>query len=303
MEAGESLGSARYESSVHEVRDDNSSLESRAPVAIGSLALRLITERDGLDEHAAIGVVRVVEKREDRSLLLDDSYIPPLLDVSASRPLSGFRNELLGLLHQRGEALAGRVVASGAGGASEIADFLLLQLVNRAQPLIAHLARITPLHPEVLYRELVALAGEFATFTAAERRPGEYPVYEHDDLTTTFAPVMLALRQALSMVIDSRAIPIPIIEKSYGVHVAMLADKSLLDSASFILVVRADVPGESLRGHFPQQAKIGSVEHIRDLVNLQLPGIGLLPLPVAPRQLPYHAGSNYFELDLSLIHI
>ncbi len=302
VEAGEPLGSARYLSSVHEVRDDNSSLESRAPVAIGSLALRLITERDGLDEHAAVGVVRVVEKREDRSLLLDDSYIPPLLDVSASRPLSGFRNELLGLLHQRGEALAGRVVASGAGGASEIADFLLLQLVNRAQPLVAHLARIAPLHPEVLYRELVALAGEFSTFTAAERRPGEYPVYEHDDLTSTFAPVMLALRQALSMVIDSRAIPIPIIEKSYGVHVAMLADKSLLDSASFILVVRADVPGESLRGHFPQQAKIGSVEHIRDLVNLQLPGIGLLPLPVAPRQLPYHAGSNYFELDRGSDH-
>ena len=69
VEAGESLGSARYESSVHEGRDDNSSLESRAPVAIGSLALRLITERDGLDEHAAIGVVRVVEKREDLSLI------------------------------------------------------------------------------------------------------------------------------------------------------------------------------------------------------------------------------------------
>jgi type VI secretion system protein ImpJ len=33
------------------------------------------------------------------------------------------------------------------------------------------------------------------------------------------------------------------------------------------------------------------------LVNLQLPGIALRSLPVAPRQLPYHAGSHYFELD------
>ena len=43
--------------------------------------------------------------------------------------------------------------------------------------------------------------------------------------------------------------------------------------------------------------KIGPVERIRDLVNLQLPGVTLRALPVAPRQIPYHAGFNYFELD------
>ena len=57
-----------------------------------------------------------------------------------------------------------------------------------------------------------------------------------------------------------------------------------------------------LRSLFPQQAKVGSVEHIRDLVNLQLPGIALLPMPVAPRQIPYHAGSSYFELDRGSDH-
>ena len=53
---------------------------------------------------------------------------------------------------------------------------------------------------------------EFSTFSASGRRPAQFPAYEHDDLATTFAPVMLALRQALSMVIDSRAVPIPIVE-------------------------------------------------------------------------------------------
>ncbi|MBF8163686.1 type VI secretion system baseplate subunit TssK [Pseudomonas mendocina] len=302
VEEGEALGGARYISQVREVRDDNAPFESRAPLAIGGKALRLLTERDGLGEYACIGVVRVVEKRADNALLLDESYIPPLLDVAASHPLAAFRSELQGLLHQRGEALAGRVVASGAGGASEIADFLLLQLVNRAGPLISHLARLSPLHPEAFYREAVALAGEFATFSSSGRRPAEYPAYEHDDLAASFAPVIRELRQALSMVIDSRATPIPIVEKSYGVHVAMLADKNLLQGASFVLVVRADVPAENLRSLFPQQAKVGSVEHIRDLVNLQLPGIALLPMPVAPRQIPYHAGSSYFELDRGSDH-
>ncbi|MCY1263704.1 type VI secretion protein [compost metagenome] len=302
VEEGEAPGAARYVSQVRDVRDDNAAFESRAPVAVGGKALRLLAARDGLGEYACVGVARVVEKRADNAVQLDEAYIPPLLDVAVSAPLQAFRSELLGLLHQRGEALAGRVVASGAGGASEIADFLLLQLVNRAEPLVAHLARLSPLHPESFYREAVALAGEFSTFSSNQRRPQEYPAYEHDDLQASFAPVMLALRQALSMVIDTRATPIPIVEKSYGVHVAMLADRTLLQSASFVLVVRADVPAETLRSRFPQQAKVGSVEHIRDLVNLQLPGIALLPMPVAPRQLPYHAGSSYFELDRGSEH-
>jgi type VI secretion system protein ImpJ len=41
------------------------------------------------------------------------------------------------------------------------------------------------------------------------------------------------------------------------------------------------------------------VERIQDLVNLQLPGIGIQAMPVAPRQIPYHAGFTYFELDRS----
>ncbi|AUG41666.1 type VI secretion system baseplate subunit TssK [Pseudomonas chlororaphis] len=299
---GEAPGSARYISQVREVRDDNAAFESRASLAIGGKALRLLTERDGLGEYACLGLIRVLEKRADNAVQLDDDYIAPLLDVAASGVLAAFRSELQGLLHQRGEALAGRVVASGAGGASEIADFLLLQLVNRAEPLLSHLARLSPLHPQDFYREAVCLAGEFATFSAAGRRPSDYPAYAHDDLASSFAPVMHDLRQALSMVIDTRATPIPIVEKSYGVHVAMLADKSLLEMASFVLVVRAEVPAETLRTHFPQQAKIGSVEHIRDLVNLQLPGIALLSMPVAPRQIPYHAGSSYFELDRGSEH-
>src|SRR6202008_1453076 len=45
--------------------------------------------------------------------------------------------------------------------------------------------------------------------------------------------------------------------------------------------------------------KTGPVEKTRDLVNLQLPGVPVHPVPVAPRQIPFHAGFVYFELDQS----
>ena len=57
-----------------------------------------------------------------------------------------------------------------------------------------------------------------------------------------------------------------------------------------------------LRRLFPSQVKIGAVEHIRELVNVALPGIAVRPLPVAPRQLPFYAGATYFELDRASPH-
>ena len=59
------------------------------------------------------------------------------------------------------------------------------------------------------------------------------------------------------------------------------------------------MPPETLRRDLPNQAKIGPVEQIVDLINVALNGIAISALPVVPRQLPYYAGRSYFELDRS----
>jgi type VI secretion system protein ImpJ len=105
------------------------------------------------------------------------------------------------------------------------------------------------------------------------------------------------LRQSLSMVREQSAIPIELQERKYGIRVAVIADLELQRTAVFVLAVNAQIPSEQLRARFPTQVKIGPAERIRDLVNLQLQGIGLRALPVAPRQIPFHAGFCYFELD------
>jgi type VI secretion system protein ImpJ len=108
---------------------------------------------------------------------------------------------------------------------------------------------------------------------------------------------MTDLRQSLSTVLEQTAVPIELQLRKHGVRVAVVADLELQRNASFVLAVGAQMPGETLRTRFPAQVKIGPAERLRDLVNLQLPGIALRPLPVAPRQIPYHAGFTYFELE------
>ncbi|MCJ2135310.1 DUF2254 domain-containing protein [Methylobacterium sp. J-026] len=115
-------------------------------------------------------------------------------------------------------------------------------------------------------------------------------------LATLIADVMLALRRSLSAVIEQSAIQIPLQDRKYGIRVGLIPDKTLLTTAGFVLVVKAALPEDTIRRALPALIKIGPVEQIRELVNVQLPGIPVQPLAVAPRQLPYHSGAVYFEL-------
>ena len=125
----------------------------------------------------------------------------------------------------------------------------------------------------------VSAAGELATFTTPGKRPPALPPYRHDRLRESFEPVMAALRASLSAVLEQAAIPIPIEAKKFGISVATVADRTLYTTAVFILAARADLPAEELRRRFPAQLKLGPVEKIRDLVNLQLPGVPVHPMP------------------------
>jgi len=200
-------------------------------------------------------------------------------------------------LKQRADALAARVVQPAAGGVAEIAHFIFLLTLNRHQPVFDHLVELSQLHPERLFVRLLEISGELATLVRNERRPEPAPTYDHDALEQCFAPLMRDIRRSLGTVIEETAMQIELEDHKQGRYVGRITDRSLLRHAGFVLAVNAQMPSETLRTRFPAQAKLGPVEKIRELVNLQLPGIALRPLAVAPRQIPYHAGFSYFELD------
>lgn len=286
----------RFRSAEVEVGDSNASGQRVAPIQVGRLNLRLVLARDAGEGVATIGLCRVVERRADNKLVLDATYIPPTLHSLGNELLASYLRDLHGLLHQRGEALASRLAQPGRAGVGEIADFLMLKLINRHEPLIAQFRQTSLLHPKDLYFVFASLLGELSTFRES-RRPGHVPAYVHDDPAICFRPVMDEIRQSLSMVMEQNAIAIELHDRKHGVRVAVIPDLELQRTAQFVLAVASQLPGDALRQRFPTQVKIGTVERIRDLVNLALPGVTMRPLPVAPRQIPFHAGFSYFELE------
>jgi type VI secretion system protein ImpJ len=293
----------RYALREFEAYDTHSGSPQPAPLQIARLRLRYMLETEERAGYHCIGLARITEVAADRRATLDERWIPPALVCSAALPLSGFITEFSGMLNQRGEAIAARLTAPGGSrGVADFGDFLLLQTVNRWQKLLAHWADAANIHPEDLYAAFVQMAGELATFTEPTRRPNAYPAYRHDDLQRSFAPVVADLRRSLSAVLEQNAVPIPLQERRHGVRVGPIVDRSILRASMFVMIIQADMPTEQLRRLFPSQVKIGAVEHIRDLVNVLLPGITVHPLPVAPRQIPFYAGASYFELDRNSPH-
>lgn len=295
--ASEQHAVARYVSQALQTADTVSDMGEISDIDVGTLRLRLLLETDDLSGYACLPIANIIERKDDKSLLLDDDFIPTCVDIAVSKRLSGFVQELGGLIHHRAEALSARLSDGANAAVGEIADYLMLQLLNRIEPLMIHLSTIQGLHPQRLYSELLQLSGELATFTSPVKRPNQFPHYLHDDLQETFAKVLQGLRHQLSTVIEQSATPLEWVTRKYGIRVCTLADKSLVGSAQFVLAVKADLPTDKIRGQFASHAKLGPVERIRELVNAQMPGIALHALPVAPRQIPYHTGYVYFELD------
>jgi type VI secretion system protein ImpJ len=287
---------SRYVAVQQDVRDATSASDDPATIQTARLQPRLIRQKDALDAYATLAVAHVSERRADGMVVLDRSWIAPQARIDASDQLSSSAALVHGLLRQRAALLAGRMGQLGHGVA-ELAEFLMLQTLNRNEPVFAQHAAAPVAHPRELHRDCLRLAGDLSTLATNQRQPREFPAYQHDDLRTCFTPVFDELRSMLSIVIDANAVQIELVDRKHGVRTAVVTDLELLRTAGFVLAVNARVPAEQLRQHFPAQTKVGPVGRIKDLVNLALPGIALRPLPVAPRQLPYHAGYYYFELD------
>ena len=76
-------------------------------------------------------------RSQTKTFLLQDGFIPTVINCQGAPKLSSFLDRVAGVCCIPAESRwRARVSESGRGGAAEFADFLLLQAVNRYEPLI-----------------------------------------------------------------------------------------------------------------------------------------------------------------------
>lgn len=275
------------------VEHDQINVEILAP----NFYLELAQDTKKFDMAMVLPLLKITDVRENGEILLDENFIPPLLRLSVHADLVAYVKEIAGLLSLRRIKLIDRIGGVDNYGVAGITELLLLQLINRYEPLLEHYRQQIYAHPETIYQLFLQLAGELRTFTSEDRSYAKPPLYEHVNLCATFHALMGDLRAAFNYVFDEPAVLINFTSYKYNLYLASFHERINFDYQRLVLAVSADMPMEQLRNLLPAHAKLGPTEQIKDLVNLQIPGIPLSLLPVAPRQIPYHAGFVYFELD------
>ena len=287
---------SRYGLVEHEARDVSGTSSMSQCLEVAGLSFSLRTDKDDNNEFSCIAIAVIEDVSLTGEITLKENFIAPCLNIKVNGFVSGFISELVKLAQHRISALAARVSVAGKATTTEVTDFLMLQTLNRHYPSLVNLDSQERISPYDLYEKFIGLIGDMSTFVKHDKLVPDLPIYQQNNLTEIFSVLMDELRQVFSVVLEQNSINIPLIEKKYGIRIGTISDSSLFTSASFILAVTADISTEEIRQYFPPQVKIGAVEQIKELVNVQLPGIQLNNLAVAPREIPYQRNYVYFEL-------
>ena len=291
---------ARFSVFDVELRDANSVGQGPKTVQLSHLRLRLLPQRELTDAWIGLPLTRVTTLRSDGSITLDSQLIPPVTGFGASSLLFDWVSRLQGLCRLRAESLAGRLSGNDgkSGDAAEVSDFLLLQILNRCEPILTHWLEVAETPPEDVYLLLRSMAAELSTFVrASTRRPAAHPPYRHIDPASSFTMLVADVQSLLNDVLVRSAQNIPLERRENGLQIANVPAPELQGFSGLVLAVAAHVPPDQLAVQFAARCKVGPSDRLAELIRTHLPGIPLQPLPVPPRQIPFSAGFVYFQIE------
>lgn len=283
-------------------KDVTSAEHSKSMIMVGDIDYRLMLDTPEAPIPSGLMKLAVTKVKEvsNGKVILCEEFIPNLINALTSSKVTRYLNELRGMLNARGDSLSMQATDSGrTTGVAEYSDFLLLQLINRFEPLINQFINSPSIHPNTLYCSMLSVAGELSTFMKNNRRPISFPVYNHSDLTHCFNVLFDDIDSSFKVVLEQIATQIELSKPKNNIRAARLSHKALLENGVLILAVAANIPPENLRSDFPAQIKIGPGEKIFSLVQSALPGIPINLLSHVPSEIPYRSGYCYFELEKS----
>lgn len=277
------------------LRDISREDEEYCEIQVGRLAPVLLLEDEVTGAYGSVPIARIKNVSET-ALILDDNYLPPVMNCNAHAGYRRTLSDIRAILHRRAETLVKQLDPSTATGLSDMLDFLLLQMMNRHEAAFVHMMQLDHIQPERAFVATAELAAELTTFLP-ERRAEPPPIYDHSDPGPGWRKLVRTITAAFSLIADRHGLELPLERQANGSHVATIHDRSLLEDARFILIVRENAPREVDQVKIENRLKVGSVDTLREIVNLQLSGIPCKTIPVVPRGLPYYPNANYLEVD------
>ncbi len=291
--------SARFFSEQRMIRDENSSTLMERPVALARKNLQIVAEGENVSGAVLLPLL-AIEKTEGGLYRPDPKYVPPVLDIHASAVLTGIAKGLVELLVARSSQLAGarrqRNDSLADFSAADVANFWLLYTMNTEVPGFRHMLDTERVHPEMLFRAMLRLAGSLMTFSS-KYDLRDLPRYDHESPGQVFGLLDALLRELLETVVPSNFIALPLKPVRPSIYATAIDKDQYFLNSRMYLAVTADIKQPDLIQRFPQLAKVASATHIENYIRQALPGVRMLHVAVPPRAIPVKLHYQYFSLE------
>jgi type VI secretion system protein ImpJ len=292
---GETNGSlARYRAESAPMLDDTTGRDERA-VSVGRKNFRLALDIEPLDDTVALPIARV--KRDGAGhFMYDPEYIPPCVQIGASRRLMQLLQRLIEILDAKSDSMVrGRRGSAEEFARQEVASFWLLHAIDSSLPPLRHMAQVKRVHPERLFVELSRLAGALCTF-AFDAHPRTLPLYDHDHPEACFDALERYIRDHLQVIEPQRTVVALKTTKPF-LHTGLIEDPRAFGRARWILGVRSSLPGVELAARVPQLAKVCSAKFTLELVRRAFPGMRIEHMQFPPASIAPRSDTQYFAID------
>ncbi len=291
--------SARFISEQRMIRDENSSTLMERPVALARKNLQIVAEGENISGSVLLPLI-AIEKTEGGLYRPDPKFVPPVLDIHASTVLTGIAKGLVELLVARSSQLAGarrqRNDSLADFSAADVANFWLLYTMNTEVPGFRHMLDAERVHPEMLFRAMLRLAGSLMTFSS-KYDLRDLPRYDHEAPGQVFGLLDALLRELLETVVPSNFIALPLKPVRPSIYATAIDKDQYFQNSRMYLAVTADIKEPDLIQRFPQLAKVSSATHIENYIRQALPGVRMLHVAVPPRSIPVKLHYQYFSLE------
>jgi type VI secretion system protein ImpJ len=296
LEGGNGGADPRYRADSALVPDETTGLSERS-VGIARKNVRLLLDSSPRDGLVSLAVARV---RRDGSgqFIHDPEFIPPSLEIGASRRLIELLARLVEMLEARADALVAERRGSDAAeyAAREVAGFWLTHTIHGALGPLRHLLQTRSAHPEQLYREMARLAGALCTFSLdADVRT--LPLYDHDRPDACFGLLDRHIRNHLEVMLPTNCVAVPLTIMEPGFYRGSVPNAPALSRAHWFLGVRSSAGQAATVANVPRLVKVCSAAHIVKLVQRAYPGVVLHHAPSPPSEISPRLGMEYFRLE------
>ena len=294
LSEGASSRRPRYAGSYVSLPDHNTGENSRE-MLVAKKNLRVFFSGEDMPDASIIKIAELV-RTPGGAIALRDSYIPPMLWISASDSLMLMLRSLLELLVSMGTALADQQRGIREHGGMDLLRFSMLHAIYSYIPILAHYSQVGKIHPEALYLTLARLAGELALMSP-DAHPKDLPMYEHTNLTRSFRELNIKIRNVVEHIAPTRYVTIPLEKRGDYLWVGQIADSALLTKGQFFLSVTGGESEDQVRSMMLKRVKIGAVDDMDLILNAAMPGVRLNPISRPPASIPSKAGHQYFSLE------